>query len=154
MTRSLRQSIRSLLRTPVLSGVASMSVAISIALTSLILMVCRQSLLLSLPFPEPNRVVTVMASASADCGTCPDLLSSDALIVWQQPRVRSFSSVGLYRAAEFATASPPRWGRTYRGGQYEIHHCGGVATRNGGVSYETTVEDGRRQKVHDELEGA
>ncbi|MEP6472509.1 MAG: ABC transporter permease [Gemmatimonadota bacterium] len=83
-----------------LAIVASLSVAMSMALTSLIAMTLRQSVFMPLPFPDPDRVVTVMASGSADCQYCPDYLSNDVLDLWR-PRVPGLASVGLFREGDF-----------------------------------------------------
>ncbi len=111
MAHPLRFTIRSLRRTPVLSVVASASVAISVALGLLIAMVLRQSVLLALPFPQPDRVVTIMASGSADCPICPDFVTADIQQRWHEHGVQSLTTYGLYRSEDLvpeATDAAPR----------------------------------------------
>ncbi|MEO8029457.1 MAG: ABC transporter permease [Gemmatimonadota bacterium] len=101
-----RHTIASLGRTPTLSAVAVVSVAIAVSLCLLLYSVLQQTLLKPLPYFEPERLVHIMASGSEYCRYCPDGLPAHSLESWKESGLRSLKSVGLYRSAESVLQEP------------------------------------------------
>jgi hypothetical protein len=99
----LRFALRSLLKTPIVTGVAVISVALGVGANVAIFSIFNQMLLRPLPVPEPERIVNLVApgprSGSVSCGqmgTCDSIFSYPMFRDLQRVQT-SFTGIAAHR---------------------------------------------------------
>ncbi len=111
----LRHAARSLARSPLLSAVAILSLALGIGANATIFNIVNAVRFKPLPFPEPDRLVSVSESNPRElCEGCAVGASWQVFERWRQS-ARSFAALGAYHEGAYALADqgePERTGGT------------------------------------------
>ena len=101
--RDVRHGLRMLRRTPVFATVAILTLALGIGATTAILSIVYGVLLRPLPYPRPDRLMHLTATAGLD----PVPVSVSEYLELQQFN-QSFSAIGAYRLGEANLAAEGR----------------------------------------------
>ncbi|MBO0861136.1 MAG: ABC transporter permease [Chloracidobacterium sp.] len=95
--QDLRFGARMLLKQPVFTLIAVITLALGIGANTVIFSVVNAALLRSLPLPEPDRLVSFWHSAPAK--GLPEVLLNDALFAFYRDRSRTFEKMAAYEGA-------------------------------------------------------
>lgn len=106
LLRDVRYSLRQLLRSPGFSLTAVMTLAFGIGVTTAIFSIVEGVLLRPLPFPEPNRLVTLgdRIEGANYGGESPYVTAPGARIYAQD--THAFTSLGTYQESDYEFSTP------------------------------------------------
>lgn len=97
MVRDLRYGLRLARREPVFTGVAILTMALSIAATTTLFSLAYGVMLRPLPWPDPDRLVTLEETRGGHRGRIPWTISNGSYLAWaDQPT--TVDGIGGYRA--------------------------------------------------------
>src|SRR5687767_15900107 len=98
MFQDIRYGVRMLMRTPVVTAIAVVTLALAIGANTAIFSVVHGVLLAPLPYPEPDRLVALRQS---NIPTQPDTqISPGNFLEWQRQST-AFSSLAAYRTVSY-----------------------------------------------------
>lgn len=104
--RELRQGARALVRTPAFSLVALLTLVLGIAATAAIFAVLDAIVLRPLPYPAPDRLVSIMHPVSGKAVTAGKWGVSPAGYFYFRREARTLASSGIYMTGTLSVRSP------------------------------------------------
>lgn len=105
-----RFAIRWYARSPLLTAVGLISIAVGLAACTLAFAVGEQILPHTAPYVEPERLVSVLATSSAECAGCLDSFSRQAVEEWRRTGLHSIAAISTYRQTIVPSADADRAG--------------------------------------------
>ena len=143
MLRDLRYAFRVLAKSPVFTGIAVLTLALGIGANTSIFSVVNAVLLRPLPYPEPNRLISIQERTD----TFPSgAVSYPNFLDWREAQ-RSFTDIGLVRRDNFNLA-------TAKGGTEPRQIVGARVTWNFLSIMKLPVRLGRDFAESDDLPGS
>ena len=104
LTRDVRQAARRLARTPMFTVATLITLALGIGANTAIFSIVNSALLKPLPFPEPNRLVSLRQTAPGV--NIADLSASIADYVTYREESRTLADVALWRSTALTVTGP------------------------------------------------